>query len=111
ARALSPIGSPPGQAPVVLDPSRPLPQGDGRARPALARGKKRGERDLIVLDAGDVFRDAFAVRGPRIDAEGKVRSQRAHLRPLLPHSSSSSRFSAGASAFFILSQSGERPER
>ena len=30
---------------------------------------------------------------------------------LLPHSSSSSRFTAGASAFFILSQSGERPER
>jgi hypothetical protein len=29
----------------------------------------------------------------------------------LPHSSSSSRFTAGASAFFILSQSGERPER
>jgi hypothetical protein len=29
----------------------------------------------------------------------------------LPHSSSSSRFTAGASAFFILSQSRERPER
>ena len=29
----------------------------------------------------------------------------------LPHSSSASRFTAGASAFFILSQSGERPER
>src|SRR5258708_1191481 len=29
----------------------------------------------------------------------------------LPHSSSSSRFTAGAFAFFILSQSGERPER
>jgi hypothetical protein len=32
-----------------------------------------------------------------------------HLSP--PHSSSASRFTAGASAFFILSQSGERPER
>ena len=31
-----------------------------------------------------------------------------HHRFLLPHSSSSSRFTAGASAFFILSQSGER---
>jgi hypothetical protein len=30
---------------------------------------------------------------------------------LLPQSSSSSRFTAGASAFFILSQSGERPPR
>jgi hypothetical protein len=29
----------------------------------------------------------------------------------LPQSSSASRFMAGASAFFILSQSGERPER
>jgi hypothetical protein len=29
----------------------------------------------------------------------------------LPQSSSSSRFTAGAAAFFILSQSGERPER
>jgi hypothetical protein len=29
----------------------------------------------------------------------------------LPQSSSASRFTAGASAFFILSQSGERPER
>jgi hypothetical protein len=31
--------------------------------------------------------------------------------PLLFHSSSASRFTAGAFAFFILSQSGERPER
>jgi len=30
------------------------------------------ERDLIVLDAGDVLHDAFAVRAPGIDAEGKV---------------------------------------
>jgi hypothetical protein len=29
----------------------------------------------------------------------------------LPHSSSASRFTTGASEFFILSQSGERPER
>jgi hypothetical protein len=34
-----------------------------------------------------------------------------HRRFLLPHSSSSSRFTAGAFEFFILSQSGERPER
>src|SRR5262249_55301795 len=33
-----------------------------------------------------------------------------HRRFFLPHSSSSSRFTAGAVAFFILSQSGERPE-
>jgi hypothetical protein len=35
----------------------------------------------------------------------------AHRRFFLPYSSSSSRFTAGASAFFILSQSGERPDR
>jgi hypothetical protein len=29
---------------------------------------------------------------------------------VLPHSSSASRFTAGAAEFFILSQSGERPE-
>jgi hypothetical protein len=34
-----------------------------------------------------------------------------YRRFLLPHSSSSARFTAGAFAFFILSQSGERPER
>src|SRR5262249_16020300 len=41
---------------------------------------------------------------------GEVSSKRGHLC-LLPQSSSASRFTAGASAFFILSQSGERPER
>src|SRR6516162_5959216 len=34
----------------------------------------------------DVFHDAFAVRGPRIGAEGEVSSRRGHLRPLLLHS-------------------------
>src|SRR5262249_26259923 len=52
--------------------------------PAFAGGAERGERDLIVLDASDVLYDAFAVRCPRIDAEGKVSSQRAPLRPLFP---------------------------
>jgi hypothetical protein len=41
---------------------------------------------LVVLDTGNMLHDAFAVRRPGIDAEGEV-------------------------AFFILSQSGERPER
>jgi len=34
-----------------------------------------------------------------------------HRHFCLPQSSSASRFTAGASAFFILSQSGARPER
>ena len=54
----------------------PLPQGDRRARPALAGGAVSGECNRIVLDAGDVFDDAFAVRCPSIDAEGEVSSRR-----------------------------------
>src|SRR5215471_5078161 len=81
--------------PAVLDHSRTLPQGDGSTRPALAGGEEGGERDLIVLDAGNVLDDAFAVRCPSIDAEGKVSSQLAHLRPLLPHLLRTSRNSLG----------------
>jgi hypothetical protein len=69
------------QAPAVLDHSRTLPQGDGRAGPAFAGGAEGGERDLIVLDARDMLHDAFAVRCPSIDAEGEVSSHRGHLRP------------------------------
>jgi hypothetical protein len=32
-----------------------------------------------------VLHDAFAVRGPHIDAEGEVSSQSGHLRPPLIH--------------------------
>src|SRR5215468_10941582 len=99
------------QIPAILDHSSALAQGDGRAGPALDRGAVGRQRDLIVLDAGDVLHDAFAVRRPAVDAEGEVISRRGHLRPLLPQSSSSSRFTAGAAGFFIFSQSGERPER
>jgi hypothetical protein len=41
-----------------------LAQRDGRARPAFASGAEGGECNLIVLDAGDVLHDAFAVRRP-----------------------------------------------
>jgi hypothetical protein len=43
-----------------------------------------------------VLHDAFAIRRPRIDTESKVRPECGHLRPLLPQSSSASRFTAGA---------------
>src|SRR5215813_8023447 len=49
-----------------------LSQGDWRARPTLAGSEKRGECNLIVLDAGDVLDNALAVRSPGIDAEGEV---------------------------------------
>src|SRR5205823_13921729 len=42
---------------------------------------------------------------------GVIRAQAGYHGFLLPQFSSSSRFTAGASAFFILSQSGERPDR
>jgi hypothetical protein len=76
------------QGSAVLDRSHTLPQGNGGAGPTLAGGAMRGERNLIVLDAGDMLYDAFAVR--RSPAQ----------------SCSASRFTAGVSAFFILSQSG-----
>src|SRR5262245_17134180 len=83
------------QAPAVLDHSRTLPQGDGRARPAFTRRAVGSECNLIVLDASDMLHDAFAVRCPSIDAEGKVSSQLAHLRPLLPPLPRTSRNSLG----------------
>src|SRR5262249_24176989 len=85
------------QAPAVLDHSRALAQCDGGAGPAFAGGAVRCECNLVVLDAGDVLDDAFPVSGPGIDTEGEMRSRCGHLRPLLFHSSSASRFTAGAS--------------
>ena len=50
------------------------------------RSQLRGsECNLIVLHAGDVLHDAFAVRCPGIDAEGEVSSRRGHfLWPACP---------------------------
>jgi hypothetical protein len=70
------------QAPAVLDHSPNLPQGDGCAGPAFTRRAVGGECNLIVLDAGDVLHDAFAVRGPRIDAESKPSPECGHFRSL-----------------------------
>jgi hypothetical protein len=53
-------------------------------RPAFARREEGGERDLVVLDAGDVLDDALAVRCPRIDAEVEMFavSSRSHPIPV-----------------------------
>jgi len=132
------------QPSAILDDARALPQGDWCVGPAFARGAESGERNLVVLDTGDMLDDAFPVSGPGIDAEGEVSSECAHVAPKiclvhwgilsprknrsalgsvaffpgallfwdhLLQSSSASRLTAGASEFFILSQSGERPER
>src|SRR5947208_15043460 len=56
----------------------------------------------------------YGKANPRLDAsllQCILRSASTYRHLSLPQSSSSSRFTAGASAFFILSQSGERPER
>src|SRR5262249_31501589 len=67
-----------------------LSQGDGRAGPAFARGAVCGERNPVILDAGDVLDDACPVSGPGIDAEGaegEVSSRCAHVRLFYPNPS------------------------
>ena len=69
------------QPSTVLNDASTLPQGDGDARPAFAGGVEGSKRNIIVLNAGDVFNDAFAVRGPGIDAVGEVSSRCSSSRP------------------------------
>jgi hypothetical protein len=58
--------------------------GGGRLRPDILDGlayadlTAGGERNLIVLDTGDVLNDGFAVRSPGINAEGEVSSRCGH---------------------------------
>ena len=66
------------QVSAVLDHSITLPQGNGDAGPTLARGEIGGERNLVVLDAGNVLDDGFAVRRPGINAEREVSSRCGH---------------------------------
>ena len=49
-------------APPILDHPRALTQRDGGARPASAGGVVCRQRDLIILNAGDVLDNALAVR-------------------------------------------------
>src|SRR5262249_45669076 len=80
------------QAPAALDHTPALPQGDGGAGPTFTGGAVGGERNLVILDAGDVLDDAFPVSSPRIDAEGEMRSRLHRHRSFpLPQSSSASR--------------------
>ena len=44
----------------------------------MARNEIGSERNLIVLDAGDVLNDGFAVRSPGINAESEVSSRCGH---------------------------------
>src|SRR5262249_25826970 len=57
----------------VLDHSRALPQGDGRAGPAFTRGAISSECNLIVLDTRDVLDDAVAGVVPDVHAEDELR--------------------------------------
>jgi hypothetical protein len=74
------------QAPAVLDHARALPQGDGDAGSAFAGSVVGGKRNLVVLDAGDVLHDAFAIGGPDVDAEAEM-IPRLHRHPPQPQSS------------------------
>src|SRR5436190_12445485 len=87
---LAAITSSQAHTPTILNHSRALPQRDGDARPAFVGGVISGESKLIVLDAGNVLHDAFAIGSPGVDAETQVRPC-GHPRPLLPQSSSASR--------------------
>jgi hypothetical protein len=48
-------------------------QRDGRARPAFAGRAEGSERNLVILDAGDVLHDAFAVGRPGVNTESEAR--------------------------------------
>jgi hypothetical protein len=66
---------------------------------ASAGGAVGGKCNLVVLDAGDMLDDAFAVKRPGIDTEGEVSPSRGYVGLFLPQSSSASRFTASASEF------------
>ncbi len=95
---------------TVFNYSCGLAQCDWGPGPSLTCGQVRCHRNLQVLDAGQVLYDILAVGIPRIDAISEMGAI-VYRHFCLPQSSSSSRLTAGASEFFILSQSGERPER
>src|SRR5262245_56279381 len=101
----------------IIAPSRacrPRAVKDRQRRPAsmgLALGRQRrgglrraaGASQVVIDRGGDLLIHAKhlsgAARGGKIGLSHR------------PQSSSASRFTAGAAGFFILSQSGERPER
>jgi len=58
-------------SPITRAPCRMVMGAPGQRSQA---GGKGSECNLVVLDASDVFHDAFTVNGPRIDAEREVRS-------------------------------------
>src|SRR5262245_66365315 len=70
------------QASAVLDHSRTLPQGDGRARPAFTRRAVGSECNRMVLEACDGLDKPFASGFQGIAPEGKCSSQVAPLGPL-----------------------------
>jgi ABC transporter substrate binding protein len=63
-------------------------------------------RIAVLVNPANVANTATTLRDVEVAAHSRVR-----LFFYRPHSSSASRFTAGAAGFFILSQLGERPER
>jgi hypothetical protein len=74
-----------------------------------ARGRPAPDRQRLALRRFKLS-DVRAIFFGPVDHDPVLTCSR-YRRFLLPHSSSASRFTAGAAEFFILSQSGERPER
>ena len=96
--------------PIVFNDSRALAQGDWCPGPTLTSSLVGRLRELKVFDTSQVLYDVLAVGIPHVDAVSEMGAI-VYRHFSLPQSSSASRFTAGAAGFFILSQSGERPER
>ena len=76
--------------------------------PSISRGA------LSAMKAAHAGSDNVRTVIPRAidhDAVSAAFGRNTHRQRSFPESSSASRFTAGAAAFFILSQSAERPER
>ena len=70
------------QAPAVLDHSRTLPQGDGRAGPARHGCPVGRFAYLEVVHASDLLDNAVACVVPDVHAEGKTFAQDAQLKSI-----------------------------
>src|SRR5262245_2901084 len=92
-------------APLRSPPSRSTEKSWPHFRPSAVDRQRLAVRNAKLNDIG-----AVALR--TVDHDAVLAAQRSHaqLRRSFDQSSSASRFTAGAFAFFILSQSGERPE-
>jgi hypothetical protein len=96
---------------VIARPSQKNPAQKRDSAKSAPEGRGSGVR-MRVEQREDGIKEWLCRFASR--RNGKFRtaiSRRPHRHPFRPQSSSASRLTAGASGFFILSQSAERPER